>query len=179
MAFKVFLIFGLVALSQGGVLPSGFHYPSTNLAYNQLGAVNLNARLYNPHHQYLTHQPLVQSPVLIAQHQQHEVVAPLQTAATLTYPVQTAVHQVPQQPIDYYSYPKYSFGYGVNDPHTGDQKSQWETRDGDVVKGEYSLVEPDGSIRVVSYTADAVNGFNAVVKKIGKNVHSSPVIYAQ
>lgn len=31
--------------------------------------------------------------------------------------------------------PKYAFKYGVNDYHTGDVKSQHETRDGDVVKG--------------------------------------------
>lgn len=34
------------------------------------------------------------------------------------------------------AYPKYTFDYSVNDPHTGDHKNQWETRDGDVVKGE-------------------------------------------
>ena len=38
-------------------------------------------------------------------------------------------------------------------------------RDGDVVKGEYSLVEPDGSIRTVKYVADHHNGFNAVVER--------------
>lgn len=53
----------------------------------------------------------------------------------------------------------------MNDFHTGDVKSQHETRDGDVVKGQYSLVEPDGSIRTVDYTADKHNGFNAVVHK--------------
>lgn len=31
--------------------------------------------------------------------------------------------------------------------------------------GSYSLVEPDGSIRTVIYTADPVNGFNAIVEK--------------
>ncbi|XP_026272119.1 cuticle protein 19-like [Frankliniella occidentalis] len=75
---------------------------------------------------------------------------------------------------DYYAPPKYAFNYGVNDPHTGDHKSQWEERDGDVVKGEYSLVEPDGTIRTVSYTADGHNGFNAVVTKSGKAVHPPP-----
>lgn len=35
------------------------------------------------------------------------------------------------------AHPKYAFDYSVNDPHTGDHKSQWETRDGDVVKGKY------------------------------------------
>lgn len=61
--------------------------------------------------------------------------------------------------------PKYAFDYTVADYHTGDSKSQWETREGDVVKGQYSLIEPDGSVRTVEYTADDHNGFNAVVKK--------------
>lgn len=76
------------------------------------------------------------------------------------------------------AYPKYSFNYGVNDVHTGDIKSQWEERDGDVVKGEYSLVEPDGSVRTVSYTADAHNGFNAVVHRSGPAVHPGAVVKA-
>lgn len=63
------------------------------------------------------------------------------------------------------AYPKYSFNYGIKDPHTGDIKSQVEERDGDVVKGQYSLVEPDGSVRTVDYAADDHNGFNAVVHK--------------
>jgi hypothetical protein len=37
--------------------------------------------------------------------------------------------------VDYYAHPKYAYKYGVNDYHTGDVKSQHETRDGDVVKG--------------------------------------------
>lgn len=56
------------------------------------------------------------------------------------------------------AHPKYEFNYGVADHHTGDQKSQWEARDGDVVKGQYSLVEPDGTVRTVDYTADDHNG---------------------
>lgn len=63
------------------------------------------------------------------------------------------------------AHPQYSFQYGVHDSHTGDIKQQHETRDGDVVKGQYSLVEPDGSVRTVDYTADHHNGFNAVVSK--------------
>ncbi|GAB1859025.1 Cuticle protein 19 [Camponotus japonicus] len=63
------------------------------------------------------------------------------------------------------AYPKYSFNYGVLDGYTGDSKSAWEERDGDTVKGEYSVVEEDGTIRTVSYTADDRNGFNAVVTR--------------
>lgn len=37
--------------------------------------------------------------------------------------------------------------------------------------GAYSLVEPDGSLRVVEYWADDKSGFNAVVKRLGPNLH--------
>lgn len=69
------------------------------------------------------------------------------------------------------NHPAYAFSYGVKDLHTGDVKSQWESRDDGVVKGHYSVLEPDGSIRSVDYTADAEHGFQAVVKTHGPNVH--------
>lgn len=58
-----------------------------------------------------------------------------------------------------------SFAYDVADPYTGDYKSQVETRVGGVVKGQYSLLDADGTKRTVDYAADDVNGFNAVVRK--------------
>ncbi|KAL3283024.1 hypothetical protein HHI36_006181 [Cryptolaemus montrouzieri] len=70
-----------------------------------------------------------------------------------------------------YSYPKYRFEYGVKDGQTGDVKEQSEERDGDVVKGEYSLLEPDGTIRKVQYHDDGHSGFNAIVTKTGHAVH--------
>ncbi|KAG8236202.1 hypothetical protein J437_LFUL015576 [Ladona fulva] len=74
---------------------------------------------------------------------------------------------------DFKVYPKYEFSYGVNDPHTGDIKNQHEERDGDFVKGSYSLQEPDGTVRIVDYTADKFNGFNAKVYKSGVATHQS------
>jgi hypothetical protein len=74
------------------------------------------------------------------------------------------------------AHPKYSFNYGVHDGLTGDVKSQSEVRDGGVVKGQYSLVEPDGSVRTVDYTADDINGFNAVVSKSAPSVHATKVV---
>ncbi|XP_015117043.1 larval cuticle protein A2B [Diachasma alloeum] len=64
----------------------------------------------------------------------------------------------------YDPHPQYSYSYSVADDLTGDQKTQEETRNGDVVQGSYSLVEPDGSRRRVSYASDSINGFNAVVQ---------------
>nr|CAD7598354.1 unnamed protein product [Timema genevievae] len=76
-----------------------------------------------------------------------------------------------------YAHPQYKFDYAVHDPHTGDVKNQWESRDGDVVKGSYSLVESDGTVRTVDYTADKHNGFNAVVKKSGQAIHPKQSLY--
>ncbi|KAB0798006.1 hypothetical protein PPYR_08999 [Photinus pyralis] len=58
----------------------------------------------------------------------------------------------------------YSFSYGVKDMHTGDVKDQWEKKEGGVVKGQYSMMEADGSIRTVDYVADKEHGFHAYVK---------------
>ncbi|XP_049703332.2 histidine-rich glycoprotein-like [Helicoverpa armigera] len=66
--------------------------------------------------------------------------------------------------VEYYSHPKYEFAYKVVDPHTGDKKSQHESRDDHVVKGVYSLHQPDGTVRIVEYHADKKTGFNANVK---------------
>ncbi|CAL1677845.1 unnamed protein product [Lasius platythorax] len=91
--------------------------------------------------------------------------------AGITGPGAAAV-AVAQQPAatviraeNYNSHPRYSFGYSVADGLTGDNKAQEETRNGDVVQGSYSLIEPDGARRLVSYAADPINGFNAVVQR--------------
>ncbi|XP_050342391.1 uncharacterized protein LOC126768406 [Nymphalis io] len=65
---------------------------------------------------------------------------------------------------DFQAYPKYDFAYKVEDHHTGDIKSQHESRDGDVVKGYYALHQPDGSEREVHYHGDKHTGFHADVK---------------
>ncbi|XP_068149859.1 larval cuticle protein A2B [Drosophila tropicalis] len=70
-------------------------------------------------------------------------------------------------PEPYDPNPQYSFSYDVHDGSTGDVKSQQETRSGDVVQGAYSLIEADGTRRIVEYTADPVHGFNAVVHREG------------
>ncbi|XP_045483692.1 cuticle protein 19.8-like [Harmonia axyridis] len=75
--------------------------------------------------------------------------------------------------------PQYEFGYDVQDGLTGDSKNQFETRSGDFVQGQYSLNDPDGTRRIVDYTADPINGFNANVRKeplISKAVVAAPAI---
>lgn len=87
------------------------------------------------------------------------------TLLTISLASPIAQHYEDHEAVDYKAYPKYHFTYDVKDEHTGDVKSQSEERDGGIVKGRYSLIEPDGSKRTVEYTADDHNGFNAVVLK--------------
>ncbi|XP_055856312.1 cuticle protein-like isoform X2 [Episyrphus balteatus] len=82
-----------------------------------------------------------------------------------------AVAQAPQHILtksveEYDPHPQYNVAYNVHDSITGDVKSQSESRDGDVVNGEYSLIDADGYKRTVSYSADAEHGFNAVVNRV-------------
>lgn len=46
-----------------------------------------------------------------------------------------------------------------------------------MVKGSYSVADPDGTLRTVHYTADDHNGFNAVVQRQGHAVH--PAVYGK
>ncbi|XP_038210875.1 cuticle protein 21-like [Zerene cesonia] len=112
----------------------------------------------------------------------HGVVAPVQYAAPARVAVAHAapvVHAAPAHVAveEYDAHPRYDFAYSVADGHTGDNKSQHESRDGDVVHGEYSLLEADGSVRRVEYTADPHNGFNAVVSNSAP-AHAAPVAHA-
>ena len=90
--------------------------------------------------------------------------APIAAAPIAAAPIAKAVIA---KTIDteYDPHPQYSYAYDVADSLTGDFKAQHETRDGDVVQGSYSLLEADGTRRIVDYAADPLNGFNAVVRK--------------
>lgn len=77
------------------------------------------------------------------------------------------------------SVPKYSFAYDIRDALTGDSKSHIEDRNGDLVKGQYSLNDPDGTRRIVDYTADSVNGFKAIVRKAPIVLIGEPSIIAE
>ncbi|XP_065371140.1 larval cuticle protein A2B-like [Calliphora vicina] len=78
---------------------------------------------------------------------------------------------------EYDPHPQYSYGYDVKDAISGDSKSAVETRDGGFVQGQYSLNDADGYRRIVDYTSDPINGFNAVVRR-EPLVVAAPVVKA-
>ncbi|CAI6348541.1 unnamed protein product [Macrosiphum euphorbiae] len=103
-----------------------------------------------------------------------------------SYPSAAVVHAAPvaysaypaasYQPVN--PNPAYAYKYGVSDPATGDYKTAEESLSNGVVQGQYSLAEPDGTVRTVSYTADDVNGFVAQVTKGAKVIAPAAPVYA-
>ncbi|XP_063379441.1 uncharacterized protein LOC134666220 [Cydia fagiglandana] len=178
MFFKVILILlfqlqlvalcAFVTVSQAGLLPEP-HYSHAEAVSSQ----SIVRHDEQPHHS----AKLIAAPVaklaVAAPVAYHAAPAPVvyhhAAPAPVAYHAAPAVHyaapiaKVVAHHEEEIAYPKYEYTYSVADGHTGDNKSQQETRDGDVVKGSYSFHEADGSIRTVEYTADDHHGFNAVV----------------
>ncbi|XP_023313029.1 cuticle protein-like [Anoplophora glabripennis] len=166
MYTKIIAIATLVASTQAGLLG----VPAISGHGLALGPAAIAAPAYATHAiaapAYTTHAisaPAYAGPAIAA-------------PAFLKAPIATPAYVKAAPSVDYVAYPKYQFNYGVSDGHTGDQKTQTEIRDGDVVKGSYSLVEADGTVRTVSYTADDHNGFNAVVTRSGHAAHPATAI---
>ncbi|KAJ8732862.1 hypothetical protein PYW07_015461 [Mythimna separata] len=173
MFSKIVALCAFVAVAQAGLLAAPAHYSSAAAVSSQsivrhdqaqLRAAPVAAVAYHA-------APAVAyqaAPAAVTYHAAPQVAyraAPAQVAYAAPAPV--AYHAAPVTKViaqpEEVAYPKYEYNYSVADGHTGDNKSQSESRDGDVVKGSYSFHEADGSIRTVEYTADDHNGFNAVV----------------
>ncbi|XP_061710121.1 cuticle protein 8-like isoform X2 [Cydia pomonella] len=168
MFSKLVALCAFVAVSQAGLLPEP-HYSQAEAVSSQ----SIVRHDEQPHHS----AKLIAAPVaklaVAAPVSYHAAPAPIvyhhAAPAHVAYHAAPTVHyaapvaKVVAHHEEEIAYPKYEYTYSVADEHTGDNKSQQETRDGDAVKGSYSFHEADGSIRTVEYTADDHNGFNAVV----------------
>lgn len=83
----------------------------------------------------------------------------------------SSVHSLEGHEKDYPHYaPKYEFGYRVHDSYTGSDFGQSEHRDGEVTKGSYHVLLPDGRHQTVNYWSDD-SGFHAKVKYDGVAKH--------
>lgn len=74
----------------------------------------------------------------------------------------------------------YEFQYEVNDATTGDVHSQNEKAENGAIKGSYQLNDADGFVRIVDYTADDTNGFQATVRRepltVVKKIIAQPTV---
>lgn len=100
-----------------------------------------------------------------------------QTIPQQQQPEQQPTETSQEQDMD----PNYSYSYSIQDSWSGDIKSQHESRQGDSVRGQYRMLESDGTERIVDYSADDRDGFKAVVRhqpNAAVTVRSVPVNYA-
>lgn len=150
----VVIIASVVALASSGVVPALPAYPT---AYNALPAGYPLPAAYNA---LQVPAPYAALPAPVAA---PYTALPAPVAAPYAALPAPVVAQVKADYAD--AHPQYAYAYSVQDAITGDSKAQEESRDGGVVKGSYTLVEPDGVRRTVNYYADPINGFNAVVHR--------------
>ncbi|XP_058064790.1 cuticle protein 18.6-like [Anopheles bellator] len=146
MVFKFVAFATLIAATSAGLLPVAHH-----------GAIATSHSTIQHHAAPAVHYhgDLHASPAVY-----HHAPAIVKTIAQPTI-VKSVEHHAPAN---------YEFSYSVHDEHTGDIKSQHETRHGDEVHGQYSLLDSDGHHRIVDYHADHHSGFNAVVRREPTNV---------
>ncbi|VEN57701.1 unnamed protein product, partial [Callosobruchus maculatus] len=64
----------------------------------------------------------------------------------------------------------YQFGFDVQDDHYTNYQNRKEQSDGKKITGSYSVVDSDGFLRTVQYTADPKEGFKAEVTRQPTNI---------
>ncbi|XP_031333417.1 larval cuticle protein A2B-like [Photinus pyralis] len=158
MALKYIILAAFVAVANAGAIGYGLS------AYAGAPAVTYAASPVHHAHvpAHYAHAPVhyAHDPAVAYSHAPAVGIA--KVAAPVAYAAPIAKAVVAEE---YDANPQYSYAYDIQDAVTGDSKNQHETRNGDVVSGSYSVVDPDGVKRTVEYTADPHNGFNAVVHR--------------
>ncbi|KAJ9580680.1 hypothetical protein L9F63_024147, partial [Diploptera punctata] len=108
-------------------------------------------------------------PQLQAQAQPQQYVVPrlkLRPQPQLQQQQQQQPQQLQQQPPeDYDPNPQYQFAFDVKDDVFTNYQNRKEQREGGKISGSYSVVDSDGFIRTVKYTADPLEGFKAQVTR--------------
>ncbi|TMW52184.1 hypothetical protein DOY81_002743 [Sarcophaga bullata] len=121
--------------------------------------------------EYLQHQPqqIQYQPQQVAYRQPQAAPAPRrpppqQLQQQYQAPRPKSKQQLEQEEEEYDDQnSSYQFGFDVKDDEFTNYQNRKEIRDGSVIKGSYSVVDSDGFIRTVKYTADPKEGFKAEV----------------
>lgn len=118
-------------------------------------------RQYQQPQQY---QPQYQ-PQQVQYVQEQQYNQPKQLKVSKPRPAQQYQKHVDEEEADFDHNPNYQFGFDVKDDEFTNYQNRKEQREGNVIKGSYSVVDSDGFIRTVTYTADPKEGFKAEVSR--------------
>lgn len=132
-----------------------------------------HVKYIEPSHQHLKEFKYVEPAPLIKQYP----TVPVKYVHQDPHAVKYVDHPHYAKHVEYDEPAHYEYGYDVADHQTGDYKSHTEKRDGNTVHGRYEVLDPDGFKRIVEYTADEHNGFNAVVRREPTDVKVVKKVY--
>ncbi|GFG29948.1 hypothetical protein Cfor_05464 [Coptotermes formosanus] len=105
-----------------------------------------------------------QQPQQIQPQRQPQVYAAQRLKARPLPPQQSGAQPL-EVPEDYDPNPHYQFSFDVKDDEFTNYQNRKEQREGGKISGSYSVVDSDGFIRTVKYTADPIEGFKAQVTR--------------
>ncbi|CAH0551450.1 unnamed protein product [Brassicogethes aeneus] len=144
MASKIVLFATLLAATKASHL--SYNHFTAPLEYNSISVPTIQRYLHQS--APIVTKVLEQGPAPIYTKVHHEpIVAPV---------TRTHVSPLVQE---------YDYGYSLSDPYSANHQNKVESRRGDVVTGSYSLLEADGSKRIVDYIVTPLDGFKATVRK--------------
>ncbi|XP_022920963.2 uncharacterized protein [Onthophagus taurus] len=127
------------------------------------------AAAQTPNQYQVEYQPqYVYQPEPQAQYQVQTSVKPPKQYQPQIYPAQARSNGKQTEEEEQYddANSSYKFGFDVTDDENTNYHNRQEQRDGKKISGSYSVVDSDGFIRTVTYTADPEEGFKAeVVRK--------------
>ncbi|XP_018318748.1 SWI/SNF chromatin-remodeling complex subunit SNF5 [Agrilus planipennis] len=104
-----------------------------------------------------------------AQYAEPQQYSPSQYASTnidpqyVREPTQSIQQRPQEEAEDYDPNPSYQFGFYVKDDVNTNYQNRKEQREGNTISGSYSVVDSDGFLRTVKYTAHPKEGFKAEV----------------
>ncbi|KAF7989593.1 hypothetical protein HCN44_008267 [Aphidius gifuensis] len=140
--------------------------PSSNyLPANQNNAYQPSDEILPPSNTYLT-----QNKYESTENQQHDHSSSYKPSQSSGYPSSGGYPQAKNNNnnnnnnngYNYEPPAKYEFEYMVNDPESGNDFGHKESRDGDVTRGTYYVLLPDGRKQTVNFIADA-NGYRPTI----------------
>nr|CAH7764229.1 unnamed protein product [Callosobruchus chinensis] len=149
-----------VSVPQGGSLFDLYSEMSFQVIAPQTQQYRPQPQPQPQHHQHQQYQQQHQP-----QHQQYsqQVQPQYRVSQAPQYSVHQHRHKQDDEEEKYTPPNPYQFGFDVQDDHNTNYQNRKEHSDGKKITGSYSVVDSDGFLRTVQYTADPKEGFKAEV----------------
>ncbi|CAB3243245.1 unnamed protein product [Arctia plantaginis] len=189
MFSKVVAVSAVLAVAAAGLLPAAHYSPSAAVSsqsivrHDEAHPVSHVARFAAAPVAHVAAPVAYAAPAHYVTAPAHYAAAPAHYATGPAHYAAAPVHySAPVAHAEEYAHPKYDFSYSVADGHSGDNKSQHESRDGDAVHGPFGI-KRQRRIKKTSGKSTTSYLYTVCKEKIGYNVgsvkigHMKPVLH--